>query len=231
MARKINPVSFRLGALQLWDFTLQNYGKLTYNSILHFYKRLQIKKVINQILSLNRFLPGSKELWFYNDKLFLIIYFANQSFDKNKLYSPLIENISKIFLKYFSIETYLRVYIKTNHVLTSNLLINYTKYLLQQNKNFVKILWYLCQFSENHLNSKKIIYSDQGIRLAYLRGFKIRLVGRFNDSRSQMAKTIQQGLEFQSLMCLRNYIEFFQDEIHMKSGSCGLQIWLFYELN
>lgn len=229
MAQKINPVSTRFGSIRLWNLILQNYGKSTYNFA--FYKGLQFRSIINRTFASSHLILVGKELWFYNNEFFLNIHFIDKTTKHPKFYPFLFDNILKVFFKWPAMKAYSRIYMRTNQVLTSKLLTNYGKYLSRSSTNFNKILWKLHQFSENHLNERKIIYSKKGLRFIYLKGFKIRLVGRFNNSRSQMTKNIQQDLGLQSLASLKNYVEFSQDEIYTKSGSCGLQVWLFYGLS
>nr|YP_010199886.1 ribosomal protein S3 [Gracilariopsis tenuifrons]UAD89946.1 ribosomal protein S3 [Gracilariopsis tenuifrons] len=231
MAKKINPISLRLGLTQVWDFTLQNYGKLISWYILLLLKQLQLKKVVSQIFNLNKFLVGEQEYWYYHNKLFLNIYFTDNIVKNQDKYSLILKKISLLIFEWFSLKVQLRILKKTNWITTPDLLINYAIYLLKQHKNPNKVLWQLCQFLETHLNCTKIVYSSRGIRLVNLKGFKIRLVGRFDNTKNQMSKSIQQGYGSLSLMSLKSRVEFASKELYTKLGSCGLQIWLFYEID
>nr|AEX37513.1 ribosomal protein S3 [Gracilariopsis lemaneiformis] len=231
MAKKINPISLRLGLTQVWDFTLQNYGKLISWYVLLLLKQLQLKKVVTQIFNINKFLVGDQEFWYYHNNLFFNIYFTDHIIKNPNKYSLILKNISLLIFEWFSLKVQLRIFKKTNWVTTPNLLISYANYLLKYHKNPNKVLWQLCQFLETNLNRTKVVYSSKGIRLVNLKGFKIRLVGRFDNTKNQMSKSIQQGLGVLSLMSLKNRVEFVNRELYTKLGSCGLQIWLFYEIN
>nr|YP_004062184.1 ribosomal protein S3 [Gracilariophila oryzoides]ADR03200.1 ribosomal protein S3 [Gracilariophila oryzoides] len=231
MAKKINPISLRLGLTQVWDFTLQSYGKLISWHILLLLKQLQLKKVVAQIFNLNKFLVGEQEFWYYHNKLFLNIYFTDHIVKNQKKYSFIFKKIALLIFEWFSLKVQLRIFRKTNWITTPNLLINYATYLLKQHKNPNKVLWQLCQFLEKNLNYTKIVHSSCGIHLVNLKGFKIRLVGRSDNTKTQMSKSIQQGFGSLSLMSLKSRVEFANTELYTKLGSCGLQIWLFYEMN
>nr|YP_009500463.1 ribosomal protein S3 [Gracilariopsis heteroclada]AXE43625.1 ribosomal protein S3 [Gracilariopsis heteroclada] len=231
MAKKINPTSLRLGITQVWDFTLQNYGKLTSRNILYTLKRLQLKNVITQFFNLNKFLVGEQEIWYYHNNLFLNIYFTDYIIKNCSKYPSILHSISSLIFEWFSLKVRLRIFRKTVWASTPNMLISYADYLIKQHKNPNKVLWQLCQFLKTHLNSTKVIYSTKGIHLVYLKGFQVRLVGRFDNTKNQMSKNIQQGFGALSLMSLKSRVEFVHKELYTKLGSCGLQIWLFYEIS
>nr|YP_009490429.1 ribosomal protein S3 [Gracilaria tenuistipitata]ARU07660.1 ribosomal protein S3 [Gracilaria tenuistipitata]AWH62563.1 ribosomal protein S3 [Gracilaria tenuistipitata]AWH62588.1 ribosomal protein S3 [Gracilaria tenuistipitata var. liui] len=231
MTKKINPISLRLGLTQVWAITIQNYSKLNDSYVLSFFKHLQVDNIVTKILRSNRFLINDKEFWYFNNKLFLNIYYDEPIEYKLDNYLLLIRKLSKVISNWFSLKIYLRMYKKIDLVTTSNLISNYALYLFEQNKNPNKVLWQISQFLQRYLNYGKVVYSTKGIRSVYLKGFKIRLIGRFDNTKSQMAKSIQQSSGTLSLISLKNQVEFTQKNLYTKLGNCGLQIWLFYEIN
>nr|YP_009511866.1 ribosomal protein S3 [Hydropuntia rangiferina]AXI97743.1 ribosomal protein S3 [Hydropuntia rangiferina]UAD89769.1 ribosomal protein S3 [Hydropuntia rangiferina] len=230
MTRKINPISLRLGLFQVWDFTIQNYTKLDYYYVLSFFKQFQLNDIILKILKFNRFLISDKDFLYINHKLFLNIYVIDINSSLQNKYLLVISELSKSLSDWFSLKVYLRIYRKIDYMLTSNLVLNYAIYLIEQNQNFNKVLWLINQFILNHLNKVKVVYCTKGVRYVYLKGFKIQLVGRFSNTKNQMAKSIQQSFGSLSLISLKNYVEFSQKDLYTKLGSCGLRIWLFYEI-
>nr|YP_010164458.1 ribosomal protein S3 [Polyopes lancifolius]QRM91053.1 ribosomal protein S3 [Polyopes lancifolius] len=226
MAQKINPISLRLGLIQVWDSTLQNYGKLyiNYSTILH--SQLQIYQFLIHFFSFNKLLLGSKQLSHSSDKVLLNITHSNliQGSDKNLLVQP------PGFSNHFNGKILTRLYLRLQWFSTVDLVFNYVQYLLKQNIPLNKIFLNLCRLFENQLNSKKILYSTHGPIIGNLRGFKIRLSGRFDNSRNQMAKSIKYKVGSLSLMKLQSHVEFKNSEISTKLGTCGLQLWLFYEI-
>nr|YP_009511791.1 ribosomal protein S3 [Gracilaria caudata]AXI97668.1 ribosomal protein S3 [Gracilaria caudata] len=231
MARKINPISLRLGLTQVWDFTIQNYNKLGYCYVMSLVKQFQIESIITKILKLNEFFVNDKEFWYFRNQLFLNIYVIEVSRTHSDKYLMLMKELSKVISSWFSLKIFLRIYKRVNWITTSSLTSNYILYLFEQNKSPNKVLWQVCRFLKKNLYSKKVVYSTKGIRSVYLRGFKVRLVGRFDNTKSQMAKSIQQSAGSLSLISLKNQVEFIQRDFYTKLGSCGLQIWLFYEIN
>nr|YP_009019510.1 ribosomal protein S3 [Gracilaria salicornia]AHG53097.1 ribosomal protein S3 [Gracilaria salicornia] len=231
MARKVNPISLRLGLTQVWNLTIQNYGKLNYCYMSSFLQYWRTRNIIAKILKFNKFLINDKELWYINNTLFLNIYMVDLVKKHSDMYLFLIKELSKLVCKWFSLKVDLRIYKRISWMTTSNLMLSYVSYLFDENRNLNKILWQVCTFLKKHLHKGKVVYSTKGIRIAYLKGFKIRLVGRFDNTKSQMAKSIQQGSGSLSLLSLKNQVEYMQKNLHTKLGSCGLQIWLFYEIN
>nr|AMR57147.1 ribosomal protein S3 [Gracilaria salicornia] len=231
MARKVNPISLRLGLTQVWNLTIQNYGKLNYCYMSSFLQYWRTRNIIAKILKFNKFLINDKELWYINNTLFLNIYMVELVKKHSDMYLFLIKELSKLVCKWFSLKVDLRIYKRISWMTTSNLMLSYVSYLFDENRNLNKILWQVCTFLKKHLHKGKVVYSTKGIRIAYLKGFKIRLVGRFDNTKSQMAKSIQQGSGSLSLLSLKNQVEYMQKNLHTKLGSCGLQIWLFYEIN
>nr|YP_009490404.1 ribosomal protein S3 [Gracilaria spinulosa]AWH62538.1 ribosomal protein S3 [Gracilaria spinulosa] len=231
MTRKVNPISLKLGLIQVWDFTLQNYSKLNYCYALSFLKQLQVENIVSKILKANKFLVNDKEFWYFNNKLFLNIYVVEVFINQADKYLFLIQKLSELVINWFSLKICLRIYKKAHWITTANLIVSYASHLFEQNKSPNKILWQICSFLDRHLYRSKIVYSTKGIRLVYLKGFKVRLVGRFDTTKSQMAKSIQQSSGSLSLVSLRNQVEFIQKNLYTKLGTCGLQIWLFYEID
>lgn len=74
------------------------------------------------------------------------------------------------------------------------------------------------------MNSYKFSYFKYGFKKVYLKGFKIRLSGRFEGSKTQMAKSVEYTIGSLPLTCLNSYVEFKKKELFTKSGICGLQI-------
>lgn len=231
MTKKINPISLRLGLSQVWEIAIQSYGKFNSCYVKFIFKQLQIEKTINRIIYSNKFLIHDQEFWYIENKLLLNIYFTELSTNHLDKYLSLIKKLSKVIFNWFLVKICIKIYKRTNLITTTNLITNYALYLFAQNKNPNKVLWQICLFLKKHLNSYKIVYSTRGIRLIYLKGFKVRIVGRFDNTKSQMAKSIQQSSGPMSLVSLKNHVEFIQETLYTKLGSCGLQIWLFYEID
>nr|UAD89494.1 ribosomal protein S3 [Gracilaria changii] len=232
MTRKTNPISLKLGLTQVWDFTIQSYCKLNYYYNSWLLKQWQINNIITKILELNKLWVNDKEFWYFKNKLFLNIYIVGEvPILHSDKYSLLVKELSKAIFNWFSFKIYLRIYKRMDWTVTSDLVSSYIVYLFEQDRSPSRILWQVCGFLKKNLNTRKIVYSTKGIRLVHLKGFKVKLVGRFDNTKSQMARSIQQSAGSLSLISLKNQVEFVQKDLYTKLGSCGVQVWLFYEIN
>lgn len=231
MAQKINPISFRLGISQVWDSTLQLYGKSYLNYFLIFHKYLQIRNILNRIFLKNNLIIDFQEWKIYKNKISLNIYYSHLFNSKQINHLNCFNKVSKTILEWFSIISSIHFYLKAQKTSTTKILIAYTHYLLEQNISAKKIIWNLCKFLETNKKIEKISYFKFGIFKLHLKGFKIRLSGRFDNSKNQMSKNIEQTVGSLPLTCLKSSVEYINKEIYTKSGICGLQIWLFYEIN
>lgn len=96
MAQKINPTSFRLGTNQIWDSSLQIYGKSYNFYFTNFHKFLQIKNFLYRFFNFFNFLLIQEEIKISKNKLFLKIYYSylpNSKKLKNHVFISKISNI------------------------------------------------------------------------------------------------------------------------------------------
>ena len=230
MAQKINPISLRLGLTQVWDSTLQNYGKLYSNYTVILHKQLQIYQLLTQLFKLNNFILGTKQFNNSENSIKLTIFYSDL------IYHPTLNkntstNLLKSLLAWHGNGALIRFYSKPKWFSTTNLIFNYTWFLLKQNVSFNKIFWNLCRTLKTQIKSRKILYSTCGPIIGELQGFRICLSGRFDNSRNQMAKTIKYKVGSLPLTNLQSYVEFTNSEVYTKLGTCGVQLWLFYKIN
>nr|YP_009295519.1 ribosomal protein S3 [Mastocarpus papillatus]AOL58003.1 ribosomal protein S3 [Mastocarpus papillatus] len=229
MAQKINPTSFRLGTTQVWDSTLQNYGKPlnVYSTILH--KQLQIQKLLPRYFLLNDFLLNYQEWKIRQNKVLLSIYYSPLTYSQ-KVQSPkFLKFLPKLLKKSILIEPTIRFYLKLQWSLTPNLIIWYSWHLLDKKTAPKKVILNLCKLLKSYLNFTRVSYFKLGLIETKLIGFKIKLSGKI-DSSNQMAKSLEQTLGRLSLTSLSGIVEYSNKEIYTKSGTCGVQVWLFYSI-
>ena len=233
MAQKINPTNFRLGLIQVWKSYLQMYGKSfkQYFKILHKY--LQIQNVIIRLFNINNFSLNHQEWKINRKKTFLNIYYSKlpkiqlKATSNNKFFTK----VHKIIKQWFLMNVFIRFYLSSDLKPTTNLVVMYVQNLIDQNISSKKILWNLCKLLEKLLNKKKVFLFKKGIFAVTLKGFKVRLTGRIEGSKSQMAKSIEQIVGSLSLTNIKSYVEYKNKTIYTKSGTCGVQVWLFYKIN
>nr|YP_008963769.1 ribosomal protein S3 [Grateloupia angusta]AGO19282.1 ribosomal protein S3 [Grateloupia angusta] len=230
MAQKINPISLRLGLTQVWDSTLQNYGKLHNNYAVIFHNQLQIYKLLTQLFKLNNFALGTKQFNHSENIVKLTIFYSNLIYYPN-LDKIISVKLLKLVSAWYGNRALIRIYLSLKWFSTTSLIFNYMWFLLKQNTPLNKTFWSLCRSLKMQINSKKILHSTCGPIVGELQGFRICLSGRFDNSRNQMAKTINYKLGSLPLINLQSYVEFTNSEIHTKLGTCGVQLWLFYKIN
>nr|YP_008994206.1 ribosomal protein S3 [Rhodymenia pseudopalmata]AGO19258.1 ribosomal protein S3 [Rhodymenia pseudopalmata] len=228
MSQKINPISLRLGVTQVWDSTFQFYGKSnkTYQSIFH--KNYQAFTFISCIHNCSEFLLGNFVAHFNRNYTSIDFFCSISKPDKICLN---LNQISDIISCWYDSKIFLFPYQKMNWFSSTKLISNYVKFLLSQNLNPTIILKDLGSFFELQFESEKIINSVKGPLKVQLKGFKIKLTGRFDNSRNQLSKNIVNKMGALPLTSLKSYLEFTSTEIYTKLGTCGLQIWLFYKIN
>lgn len=231
MAKKINPISLRLGIIQVWNFMLQNYEHEFKNYAIILHKQLQLQLLFKLLFLKYNFLFSHIEFWCYHNVFFLNIYYTNVDFLKNKKFLKKFLKLLNIIKYWFLCKIKVRLYYKIEYFSTVHLISSYFCYLLDKNLVFSKILWILVRFLEKKINTFKIMYSKTGPIKMVLKGFKIKLVGRFHNTRNPMAKSIEYNVGLLSLISLKNQVEFSKTEVMTKLGVCGLHIWLFYEVH
>lgn len=226
MSQKINPISFRLGLSQVWNSTFQLYGKN-----LSFYTNfLYLKSVLNNYIkryfNSKQIFLGSIHWFILKEKVILLITYKSY-FNNNfpKLYKL---NFLLHFLNNWNLKLYLLK--QMSWVNTPNLIISYILYNRKKNFTLKKTLKRVIFVLSTHLNSKKIIYNTKGPISLKLKGFKIKISGRFDNTRNQMAKTLSNSKGHLPLSKLNSYVEYHNTEIYTTSGLNNLQVWLFYTI-
>lgn len=229
MAQKINPISFRLGVTHLWTLTFQTYGK-TLKFYTHFFHQyLLIYRLLNKIFLLNNYLVINQEWKITKSNVIINVLYSKTPFENINKSIHFLRGLTDLLSFWFKKRIYVCLYLKSSWSLSNRLLIAYTYHLLNKNYTFKRLLWNLCKFLEFYLCSKKLSYCKYGIFKLQLRGFKIQVSGRLDDSKVQMTQSFKQSKGHLPLTCMKSYVVFFHEKIYTKSGVCGLKIWLYYE--
>lgn len=233
MSQKINPLSFRLGASQLWTSTLQKYGETFTPYISINYKKQQINNFFVYYLRNKKLVLDYSEIIIINYGIvFNIICFELRESNLTKRKKLiLIEELRKILSQWFNSLIFINFYFKKNWLSSAILASNYIVILLNKKvSTFKKILQDNFKILQSCVGIKKVIYYKKGIVTLVLKGVKIYLSGCFDISRTQMSKTIKYGSGFLPLTKLNSYVEYSYKEIFTKYGVCSLKIWFFYEI-
>ncbi len=225
MSQKINPISFRIGLLQLWNVTASSYDK----KINFFYLNQKhiLEKYLKFLFAKTQIHIGNFVWVFKINKIFLLINCENSiipKFEFQYIYNILARISEKIFSIPFQV--YL---IKHNSWSTSSELIkSYLVYSSTKSFSIKTILKNINTIICNQLGEKKLMYTIAGPTMLQLSGFKFKLSGRFDTSRNQMSKTIKHKNGVLFLSNLDVYTEYSHVHVYTKSGICGLGIWLTY---
>lgn len=231
MAQKINPTSVRLGISQLWMSSIQFYGKSfkSYFLLLHHYRRsfLFLKKVA----SATGFIINHQQWKIKKSKVIVLnIYHTQSFFVSNANFAKFYGQIQKTLITLFKNNIRICFYLMCVPFLSKNLLYSYSQFLASENLAAKKILWNLSKLLDGYINSLRLIYTPQGFKISKLKGFKIQIVGRIDDSKTQMAKSLNLNVGNLCLTSLEDSVIYSTSILYNRSGTCGLKIWLFYEL-
>jgi NAD-dependent DNA ligase len=87
-----------------------------------------------------------------------------------------------------------------------------------------KILAIISDFITNKLNLKKLSYSKNGPLTCYLKGYKLILTGRFENTKTSMSKTLILKKGSLNSTSLNNRVDFFTKNLNTKFGLCNFKI-------
>lgn len=229
MSQKINPIKNKLGILQTWSDQFTKYGYIFKN----YKKFVQAKNY--SFVYLKRYLYKNKLLieniefkqLTYQFMIKISVFKLKQNSPIPKSKYVVLNNLSN----WLNFPIKLVLYQKTNLSNSSCLISNYVFHLLLQKRSSVKqILQVLYSILKKQSYQTKLIFTVKGLQLIKLKGFKIEITGCFEASRSQMAKTLKCNFGSSPLTKLNGYIDYSSTRFFTKFGSCGLKLWLFYEL-
>ena len=229
MSQKINPISFRLGVSQFCKFSLQKYGRsfLIYSNIL--YKNFYIYDYLYLLLKVKNLNFDVVEMKFKEKKVIIYLDYFSDEYAQKLDVLELKRSLGKVFSFWFKTPMFVSLYKESNYINSSNLIANYVFYSLSYRNRFGNILDNIYKILILYLDKKKVVFAKTGLLSLYLKGFKFVLTGCFDNSRTQMSKTIKYSFGSLCLTKLNNYVEYSFKEIHTEYGICGFQVWLIFE--
>nr|WQF69574.1 ribosomal protein S3 [Pleonosporium sp.] len=224
MSKKSNHNAIRLGHQQPWFFTLQHFGSTYSNNLifiqLNFYNylfNLFLEKKVNLIF---------KDFWWLNNKTTCNVYLETPPIAQ---YSQVTKVIKKYLQFWATSNTQIKIFFKPQWLNSSNFIYSYLVFLgLKFNNSILKIFTTLILHFSKQFNSSKVTFLITGPIKLKLVGFKIRIKGRFENSKTQMASTNEYKFGVTSTVNLTNKIQFFSEPIFTTLGSCSVIISLFY---
>lgn len=228
MSQKINPTNNKLGVLQVWNYRFQKYGK-TFRNYKKFlrpknYSFLFLKQFLYQNNLLIENVEFSKSTHQFLIKIFIFRLTQVPIRLKFQFCLKVISYWLKCPVKFL-------IYQKNSLSSSSLLINNYIFYLFFVRTNSIKqIFQQIFQLLEKQSNKIIFIYTIKGIQLIKFKGFKLEVTGCFESSRNQMSKTLKYNLGSVPLTRLNGYVDYSNNHFFTKFGSCGIKLWLFYEL-
>lgn len=227
MPRKINPISYRLGLLQLWDSNIATYG----NTINFFQesKNTFLEFFVIKFLKIHSLEVGNFSWVISVSKVSLVITCVSLH-KPNKELNILVKKLVNFIMLTYNLPTKVYLLQSLNWPCTSEFLKFYFDFKLKKNDSFKQVLKDVIQIANTQLNTKKIVRTSCGPLLLRLKGFKLKASGRFPNSRNQMSQSIQSNIGSIALSELSNYVEYSQIPIFTKSGVYSLHIWLLYTI-
>lgn len=223
MSQKVNSKSTKIGINQLWLTKTQKYGNNFYNFNLFFFYN---KKKIDFILKISKlkilFINEIKLLNKYS--LFVLKIYIKKS---NGFNINLLAN----YFYWFNLKKKLIIKLYNNSKVDNTyILLNYIEYLFNNlNYSVKKISIILALLLKKKLNSKKVVFLKNGPVDLIFKGYKIKLSGRIDNQKNQMAKSIIFKEGSLTLTNLNSYIDFKNINLNTKLGVCNIKIWLFYK--
>lgn len=226
MSKKISSTSKYLGISRDWFVNFQFYGKfyLNFFFFLNFYKLLNLlfRKILN-----NKLFISNITVYFLLELIELNI--GITFFQKNN-------NVNLIKLQYNSINLFLlNNLFKINFKIYLNKLSWFSKLFIEMYIEYLvliynpkKIFNLLVILLKNQLNKVNILYLNSGLKKIQLKGFKIQLKGRYELSKSTLAR--KSFFKFGQVTSnnLNSLLYSSYKDIYSKLGKSTIKIWYFY---
>lgn len=228
MSKKINPKSLRLGSIQLWSQIIQNYGNNLFIFIKYFYKYIKVLNSLFKIFN-NFYIFFLQEIIYFNSKLIINFWFYKINY---LFYFNYFKNLVKLIYYWNpNKKIFIRFYFPNlNQFCYSLILVNYSSYLITVlNYTPKKVLGILSILINLKINYFHIFYSKNGPIKTRLKGFKVVFNGCFENTKLQMAETLELKIGSLKLVSFKNKVDFSSKLINTKLGSLNLKIWLFFE--
>lgn len=214
MLKKTNPLSFKLGNMQVWNSTLNSYNKpvciYKWNrSWLLFENYVSRLKHSNKSTSFN---------WSFRDQNTLIIKYVS-----SELIDYVLLSKSKLWFQIFT-ETHAFKQSNINAISTLNI-----NMLFQTNSHTKKALQDLTKKVGSLLYGKKVVFGIKGLVDLVLVGYRIKYGGCFDKSRNKMSQVVYMKKGKNSFSSLYYFVEYRYLSIHTRWGVIGVHIWLFFK--
>lgn len=226
MSKKISSTSKYLGISQDWFVNFQHYGNFYLNffiSFLNIYNFLNL--IIRESFKTNIFvLKKQIYICFKFIQLNLKIFYLQGNLNSLNLF---YHKINMLFLNNFIFNLKIKLFFSKFNFFSKQFLEVYLEYLSLFNAP-KKIFNLVIILLKNHLRSTNMFYLNSGLKKVQLRGFKIQLKGRYEVSKSTLAKKQLLKLGQVTSNNLDNLLDLVNKDFYSKLGKSTLKIWFFY---
>nr|YP_011017607.1 ribosomal protein S3 [Bostrychia tenuissima]WQF69430.1 ribosomal protein S3 [Bostrychia tenuissima] len=224
MSKKINPKSLRLGVSERWSKNFQLYSKnfILFNN--YYHKFLQFHNFVKNTLYSNEKFLMKKTYWFFKSTTVLHLHLTSTDIDFF-IYERLFKNFYNFIFKFHPLKLLI--------FFSKKLLIfySYIDYLSMKLKYPPKkLVNFMTSYLNQRLYSKNFMLCKSGPKKTFLKGFKMRLNGRFDVSKTNMSKKFSLQVGKMTSMDFNTKIDFLSKSIYSKYGIYNLKVWVFYQI-
>lgn len=223
MSKKTDSKSTKIGINQLWNTKSQKYGNNLYNFNIFLYNYKNNTNFVLRSSALKTVFINKIRLTHKNNLFTLKLYVKNV----DKLNVSLLKN----YFYWFYLKRSLAIKLYNNGRVNNTYVLSiYAKYLFTYlNYSAKKILIILTLILNENKNLKKIVFLKNGPINLVFKGYKIKLSGRIDNQKNQMAKNITLKKGSLNSTSLNSYVDFKNINLNTKLGICNIKIWLFYQ--
>nr|YP_010620120.1 Ribosomal protein S3 [Melanothamnus gigas]WAX04156.1 Ribosomal protein S3 [Melanothamnus gigas] len=227
MSKKINLSGKCLALTNLWVMQFQHFGNFTSLFSKYTFLFLIFKFFLFKQLNLkNNFFVLDYKFFILKNEFFIVLTNFFKNFNEFNYFFNLL---SSIWFKNFNFLSFrFLIFFKKTFYLSSDFLQSYISYLSK--KLFYspkKIFTLLFILLKKKLNQSILTTTKNGLKRKKIIGFKMQLRGRYELTKTAMAKITQIKFGKINSTDLKINVTFMNYFFYTKLGNCSIKIWLF----
>lgn len=228
MTKKINSTGKNLTLTNFWNLTFQNFGVLNFllNKYFHFFILFNYL-FWKLLLFKNQVIVHSFKIMVTSS----VIYFVCLVSSINVKWLQMLNWFLYLIWKknFFYLPLHFVLYLTKNFYFSNCFLKDYVLYLTKICLSLKKIFNLLVLYLTKNLFHLSLFWTKQGFVIKQFVGFKLKLVGRYEVSKTAMAKKSIIKIGNVNSTNLRININFSNYFFYTKLGISNLKIWAFYK--
>nr|YP_009114062.1 ribosomal protein S4 [Hildenbrandia rubra]AHB62125.1 ribosomal protein S4 [Hildenbrandia rubra] len=230
MAKRVNPINFRLGFWQTWNINATFYGKKFRSYIKVLHSKNKLNEYFLNFFNLAQALGEATDYKIHKNYWDVTIQLYDYKL-KRKVYklNSTLQQLCATSYYWVNPPLFLNLYNQKSQTNSALLLYQWIKFYFLKNKTSLKNTINVVEsdlltiLGKNKVNSNKY-----GLKLTKLRGLKICCKGRLGNLRNPLTQIFKRVWGSVPLPKLNSYVDYYQGSILTKRGTYGLQIWMFY---